>query len=696
MGEASPTLILTDDEAEKQLAFVEEKIAELEEKTNPEHYRDAFQTWLAGRSADEAIRMSTPVGHYPLDKVVNEKFENLARQSEPARMVVSQQDQNPEIVEAKFDRGLKLVGDSFVDLGKEIGWYERNQPFSISIWLNMLKDSLEGPIFSRSGGLFNGNRGYDLMLREDGTLSASLMHTFPANGIEVHSRQRLEKNRWHHIVMTYDGSSRAKGVSLYLDGEKMPLSIITDNLHQSIIAYGKDKKSWGGSGNLRIGKRFDESLDGAMVDEFMVFDRTLSAPEVAALHGQDHKLQPFLAADQRDELMHYYLQQFHPEYQKHFVQLTEARAKENEILSAQPEVMIMQERKYPRQSYILDRGAYDAPTQEVSPNTPEVIMPFPEDLPRNRLGLARWLIHEDNPLTARVAVNRYWQMLFGRGLVKTSNDFGNQGELPSHPKLLDWLAVEFRESGWDVQHLLKQIVMSATYRQSSVAAPAERETDPDNKWLARGPSYRLPAEMIRDNALAASGLLNDSIGGPSVKPYQPDGLWKELATRNATVYVQDSGQNLYRRGLYTIWKRSSPPPSMLSFDASEKYLCTVKRQATNTPLQALVLLNDPQYVEAARMLAERMMREGGEVTEERLLFGFRALTSREPELREMELLHQLYKEELASFRENPGDAAELLAVGDHPKDERLAEPELAALTVVASTLVNYDEAVYKR
>ncbi|MFP4339063.1 MAG: DUF1553 domain-containing protein [Cyclobacteriaceae bacterium] len=696
MGEASPTLILTDKEAEEQLAFVQEKIAELEAKTAPENYQEDFQNWLASQADEAAISLTKPLGHYPLDGPVENKFKNLANKALPADMVVTQKDKEPEIVEARFGKGLKLLGDSFVDVGKEIGWFDRHQPFTVSIWVNILKDSLEGPIFSRSGGLFNGNRGYDLMLREDGTLSASLMHTFPANGIEVHSKKALQKNQWHHLVLTYDGSSKAEGVNIYLDGEKLALTIINDHLEQSIVYYGKKKDSWGGSGNLRIGKRFEESLDGAIVDEFAVFDKALSAPEVAHLNGKAGQLGSFMTDDEQDELIHYYLQRFHVDYQKYFAQLTKERGKANEILSAQPEVMIMEERSHPRKTFILDRGAYDAPTQEVQPNTPEVIMPFPEDLPRNRLGLAQWLIHKDNPLTARVAVNRYWQLLFGRGLVKTYNDFGNQGELPSHPELLDWLAVEFQESGWDVKHLLRLMVMSATYQQSSVAEPEKRQRDPENKWIARGPSYRMPAEMIRDNALAASGLLNDTIGGPSVKPYQPKGLWKELATRNATVYVQDTGKNLYRRGLYTIWKRSSPPPSMISFDASEKYLCTVKRQATNTPLQALVLLNDPQYVEAARLLAERMIKEGGAATDEQIRFGFKTLTSREPDQREMALLKQLFEEELAIFREDPQSAAELLTVGDYKKDNTLEEPQLAALTVVASTLVNYDEAVYKR
>ncbi|MEX2566410.1 MAG: DUF1553 domain-containing protein, partial [Cyclobacteriaceae bacterium] len=316
--------------------------------------------------------------------------------------------------------------------------------------------------------------------------------------------------------------------------------------------------------------------------------------------------------------------------------------------------------------------------------------------PKNRLGLARWVIHEDNPLTARVAVNRYWQMIFGNGIVATSDDFGNQGDFPSHPELLDWLAVQFRESGWNLKELLKLMVTSTTYRQSSHLNDELRAKDPGNVWLARGPSYRLPAEMIRDNALASSGLLVKEIGGRSVKPYQPKGLWKELATANVREYVQDTGKNLYRRGLYTIWKRSSPPPSMVSFDASDKYNCIVERQKTNTPLQALVLMNDPQYLEASRILAENMIKNGGDKLQNQIRYGFKAMTSRSPDPDELRILERLYKVELADFEASPVAADSLLNVGDHARDPTLPKEKVAALSMVATTLINYDEAVYKR
>ena len=703
MGEASPTVILTNEEVDQQLAFVQEKIREQEKKVDPrqKEYQEKFARWLDQAKASpvaRAVALTQEAGHYSLDMPVGDKFKNEANRKLPANMVVSQQDKEPEIVEGKFDQALQLRGDSYVDLGKGIGFYERNEPFTISLWFKPLKDSLEGPILSRSGGYFNGSRGYELLLRPDGTLAATINHTWPANSIEVHTADPIPVNEWSHIALTYDGSSRADGLSIFLNGEPARQQTITDHLKRSILGYGKDRETWGGGDpqSLHIGHRADESFSGVVVDEFRLFDRRLSAVEVASLHGSEDPVLAFLESEDQDALLDYYLQNHDPSYQKAYAELTRLRGQENNILSAQPEVMVMTELAEPRPTFVLNRGAYDAPTDQVYPTTPASVMEFPDDLPRNRLGLAQWLIDENNPLTARVAVNRYWQMLFGQGLVESSDDFGNQGSMPSHPELLDWLAIRFRESGWDVKALLRLLVTSTTYQQSSIASPELREKDPSNVWLARGPSYRMPAEMIRDNALVASGLLKDTIGGPSVKPYQPEGLWQQLATRNATEYVQDTGDNLYRRGLYTIWKRSSPPPSMNSFDASDKYLCTVKRQKTNTPLQALVLLNDPQYVEAARLLAERMMKEGGQQPAEQITFGFKALTSREPDQRELDLLKQLYQEEQVDFQTAPARADSLLAVGEHPRDKSLPEDQLAALTVVANALVNYDEAVYKR
>jgi hypothetical protein len=358
--------------------------------------------------------------------------------------------------------------------------------------------------------------------------------------------------------------------------------------------------------------------------------------------------------------------------------------------------MAMRDRTEPRQTFVLARGAYDAPTDAVTAGTPAALGAFPKGLPANRLGLARWLTAPGHPLTSRVIVNRTWAQLFGRGLVATPADFGSQGRLPSHPALLDWLATHFVASGWNLKALQKQIVLSATYRQSSIVDAAARERDPVNEWLARGPSHRLSAEQVRDGALAASGLLVREIGGPSVYPYQPAGLWEALATRNATTYEVGKGDDLYRRSLYTVWKRSSPPPSAISFDAAERLFCTVTRQRTSTPLQALVLLNDPQFVEAARALATQMIRGGGTDVGGRIAVGFRALTGRVPASEEREALEALYRDELARFRRERGAASTLLAVGASKPPPGIDAAELAATTVVASTVMNLDDAVMKR
>jgi hypothetical protein len=355
--------------------------------------------------------------------------------------------------------------------------------------------------------------------------------------------------------------------------------------------------------------------------------------------------------------------------------------------------MVMKELPERRRTFVLLRGAYDAPGEEVFPRPPASLLPFPVDAPKNRLGLARWLTDPRHPLTARVTVNRWWQSAFGRGIVATPEDFGSQGMLPSHPKLLDWLARELVDSGWDVKRVWRLMVTSAVYRQDSDASPELRARDPDNVLLARGPRFRLPAEMIRDAALAASGLLVETIGGPPVKPYQPAGLWEEKSNRP---YVRDKGAGGWRRSLYTYWKRTSPPPAMITFDAANREVCAVKRLPTATPLQALVLLNDVQYVEAARVLAGRAAREGGPALADRLAFVFRVSTGRRPDGRERATLEALYREQYDEFRSGRSDADALLAVGDAPRVAGLDPDEAAALTVVAQALLNHDETIMKR
>ncbi|MFN0053309.1 MAG: PSD1 and planctomycete cytochrome C domain-containing protein [Planctomycetales bacterium] len=384
-----------------------------------------------------------------------------------------------------------------------------------------------------------------------------------------------------------------------------------------------------------------------------------------------------------------------PEYRRLTEQVGQLTKSMDEIDLQIPTTLVMEELATPRVTRIMIRGAYDKLGDEVSPATPSALPPLPPDFPRNRLGLARWLVSSENPLTARVTVARFWQALLGVGLVRTVEDFGSQGELPSHPELLDWLATEFVRSGWDVKHTLRLIVTSSAYRQSSGLAPAHVLRDPDNRWLGRGPRFRLQAEFLRDQALAASGLLVETIGGPSVRPYHPPGLYEQVvAGSSADRYVTGQGADLYRRSLYTYWKRSVPNPALLTFDMPFREACALRRPRTNTPLQALNLLNDPTFVEAARCLAERMLAEGG-TPDEQLAWGFRRVLVRQPRPEELAILVAAQARATRSFQENPAAAAELIGVGATPVDSKLDPVQVAALMTVASTLLNLDEAVTK-
>jgi hypothetical protein len=414
----------------------------------------------------------------------------------------------------------------------------------------------------------------------------------------------------------------------------------------------------------------------------------------------------------RGELRTFYREHVSPRIKEMNDRLAALRKSRDEIDKSVPTTMVMDELAEPRDTFMLVRGQYDKQGDKVTPAVPEALTQLPAGAPANRLGLARWLVDPANPLTARVAANRYWQMFFSTGLVKTAEDFGSQGELPSHAELVDWLAVEFRQPSaapagtgssmpWDVKALCRLIVTSATYRQTSNARPELLAQDPENRLLARAPRLRLNAEFIRDQALAVSGLLNARIGGASVSPYQPAGLWEELAFREdgknwtAQSYTQSHGPDLYRRTMYTFWKRTSPPPTLVTFDAPDRETCTVRRSTTNTPLQALILLNDPTYIEASRKLAERLLTESPATTEERIAFAFRLATARHPAAAEIAVLRRVFDEQLAIYRANTEAAAKLLAVGESPRNERLDIAELAAWTTVASMILNLDETVTK-
>ena len=446
---------------------------------------------------------------------------------------------------------------------------------------------------------------------------------------------------------------------------------------------------------MTIGQRFrDRGFKNGQVDEIKVFDRALTAIEAAQLcKGSESAIAADpakLTAVERGDLFAYFLRAVDGDYQKQLGIIKELRKQHAALVEPVAEIMVMKELAKERPTYLLKRGSYDAPADRVERGTPAFLPPFTAARPRNRLGLAQWLTDPNHPLAARVAVNRWWQALFGRGLVSTPEDFGSQGQLPSHPELLDWLARTLVDGGWDMKRVLRLIVTSATYRQTSDAPSELAARDPENILLARGPRFRLSAEMLRDNALAASGLLVGTMGGPPVKPFQPAGLWEE---KSGLAYERDRGAGSHRRSLYTFWKRTSPPPSMLTFDATTREFCAVKRQTTATPLQALVLLNDPQYVEAARALAERSFREGGTGLASRVTFVFRTLTGRYPSSRELATLEELYREQVDEFRSGRSDAKKLIGVGDLPPDASLEPIECAAMTVTVQVVLNFRDTV---
>ena len=559
-------------------------------------------------------------------------------------------------------------------------------------------------------------RDYDLTIR----LSASEDDAIVVKPLNPLRDQRgIDAN--YHVAISYDGSGTAAGFRIHLNGEEVRTAVLQDSLTGNPESGAPFEIGAG-----RFGGRYTGTLD-----DIRIYSRVLESSEVATIHTHE-PIAALLAAPYIDcesvladappkpaddiyapkadtavsrcrsrssRLKDYYLRHAAPETDRQlYARLNDLQAERSRVAQQVPNVMVMQELPAPRETYMLGRGDYRNRTEAVTPRTPDWLSPFPADAPRNRLGLARWIASPEHPLTARVAVNHFWQSYFGHGLVRTAEDFGLQGELPTHPQLLDWLAVEFSGSGWDIKALQKKIVMSATYRQSSRLSPELKSKDPENRLLARGPRYRLPAESVRDTALLSAGLLDRRIGGPSVFPYQPDGLWKEMAYGDmftAQVYRQGSGSDLYRRSMYTFWKRTIPPPSLAVFDAPDREKCIARRSRTNTPLQALVLMNDPTYVEASRALAETMLREGGSAGPDRVRSGYARTLGRPPSELETQLLGQLAQEQADKFRNAPQQALDLLQVGESRADPSLDPSELAAWTVVASSILNLDETISK-
>jgi len=594
---------------------------------------------------------------------------------------------DPAFATGKIGEALDLRGNRYVEAADPTPLDELG-PISYGAWIY---PKTRGPmaVLSRMDEQTD-FIGYDLFL-DGGKVQADLVARLLDDSIRVETSKPIALDAWRHVLVTYDGSRSAKGVRIYVDGVSQPLAVIADTLS---LAVKTDEP-------LRIGARGTGAKFRGLVDDVRIYGRELTADEALRLAssesiGQLLAISPEArTAAQAQQAESYFLRRHAPDDLREAFgrveRLRDARATFEKNI---PTTMVMQEKPTPGGAFVLMRGQYDKPGERVEPGVPASLPKLPAGVKPDRLALARWLVDPANPLPARVTANRFWQLYFGAGLVKTTEDFGSQGERPVHAELLDWLATEFVATGWDVKRLQKLIVTSATYRQSSRVGPELLARDPENRLLARGPRFRLSAEMVRDSALAIGGLLVEQVGGPSVKPYQPPGLWEELGA-SAGKYTQDRGASLYRRSMYTFWKRTIPPPAMMVFDAAGREMCCVRQSRTNTPLQALALLNDIPYVEASRALAERVLAADAATDDQRLEMAFRLATGRRPKLAELAILRAGHERHLAQYRSDPESAARLLAVGERKRGGGFDPPRLAAMTVMASTILNLDETITK-
>lgn len=688
-GNFGPYMLLADEATDSKLARYQSSLSRLrEERAEVAISKEELDRFLA----EDNLTLPRPDVHLPVERMAKgHRIDDLAWATDELELT---EDPIRGTV-ANFDEGFD---DLYFDVGP--GAFGSHQPFSTSLWFQTRqRDSLKTQtLLGTSGQKNNAWKGMDLYLDEANRLNVRLIRTLPDDMIHLRSVDSVHVGRWYQAGFTYDGTGRAEGVKLYLNGLALEHEVRNDNLRGSIFPANHYEWQEGDSRKLRLGSSYraftgENGLYIGLIDDVRLFNKSLTALEVSMLAETNTPLNASLSI----QLAEAHLIRRNPAYSSAIERFRDTLAQWVITANTLPRLMVSEEMPTTRATYVLNRGAYDARGKQVEPQTPRGILPFSENLAKNRVGLTEWIFLPENPLTARVAVNRYWQLLFGQGLVKTAHDFGSQGSLPSHPGLLDHLATTFRKSGWDVRSLLKSMVLSEAYRRSSTASDDHRAADSENILFARGPSSRLPAELIRDNALVASGLLVPAIGGPSVRPYQPEGLWIQSNSFSADLlrYVPDHGDNLYRRSMYTFIKRTSPPPFLTNFDASGRDICIVKRSTTNTPLQALNLLNDPQFVETARVLAQRIQLEKEDI-DDQLAHAFRLVAGRKAKQEEVGVLRNLYDDELIRYQAHPSLADSILSIGDYPVPDTLDPLKTAALASVGNILFSFDEAYVKR
>ena len=686
------------DEQKLKEIDAEMEAARIETKRAREKALAGFEEWLAEINGsteppeDNAAIYKNLKHFYPLDEPSGLQLTDTSSRMDAVG------ETSITSAPGKFGGSIVLDG-STAFIAPDMPEPDKMQRFTFSAWVKIDSD-FTGAIFSKMDKALN-LRGSDFWI-EQGRPGIHLVNSWPENAIKVLTDEPIMQGEWQHIAATYAGNGKSEGIKIYVNGELWCHSVQNET---EIPEDGQDdarmlKGTIINSAPLRIGGRTGESFFRGQLDDVRIYDRVLSAEEInwtledsfaVSLQTDPEKRSP----EQKQIISENYLATAADSYREYRSRFLLSRLDRSKIIYGKPTSMVMADnsKEESRMTYVLNRGAYDAPKEEeeISPATPVALPPLPEGAPPNRLTLANWLFSDDHPLTSRVTANQLWQLFFGTGIISTPSDFGNQGDFPSHPELLDWLAVDLRESGWDIKRMIKKILMTQTYRQVSNVRPEHLEVDTSNRLLARAPRFRLPAEMIRDNALSVGGLLVDEIGGPGVKPYQPPGLWEEVSLGGSAKFVQDHDEDLYRRSIYTYWKRSAPHPAMVIFDAPNRETCVLKRPNTNTPLQALAALNDVQVIEASRHFAERVIKEGGGTLESKAKFAFELATARSPTPDETATVLEVFENSRATYSADESKGAELLSAGESKRDGSIDQTEHAAWTLVCSMIFNLDE-----
>jgi mono/diheme cytochrome c family protein len=699
-------------ELDETLEKAREEFASLE--TDAADARAEWESSLAGAWPVDWVLRDKLLVHHPLDGDIGGTYSgepvfphpgvtsHLRTPRAPVTykfpINVTLEDGLPRFAPGRVGEAMSFDGKRFINAG-DIANFTYAEPFTMGAWI--YPTAPDGVIVSRALAGDQGERGWGLYLI-DGKVRVNLSQRWSDDGVRVETVDDLPLNEWQHVLVTYDGQRVPESFRIYVNGESREINPLLDGINNPMRTKEPLRIGASGSAPEESGSTDSRPRFQGMIDDVRIYMTALT-PEQAGVVATGESLSEIAriapasrTAGQAEKLRLAFLDQYAaPEVREAWQNVKDMERERAALWDSFPTVMVMEEMEPRRDTFRLIRGAYDVPGERVDPGVPAVLPPMPDDQSNDRLGFARWLVQPDHPLTARVAVNRFWQMYFGTGLVKTAENFGTQGEYPSHPELLDWLATSFVDSGWDVKALQRTIVTSAAYRQASKVTAEEYEADPENRLIARGPRLRLPAQMIRDQALAVSGLLAERLGGPSVKPYQPEGLWADMVEGGYGDYVPSEGDDLYRRSLYTYWKRTLAPPSMLAFDSSTRETCIVRLSRTNTPLQALNLMNDVTYVEAARRLGERMIAEGGTTPDDRIAYAYRLATGHRPSPDAEAVLRGTFDDFLDEYQADRSAALEFVDAGETPRDETLDVAELASYTLVASLILNLDRTITK-